>query len=840
MTRSSADLATTFDDLIRDYYGRIDSKPVLTVEEVVAGYYGRPVAPRRRWPLRQASGIAASGALSLRSDDGETLRQRRHARARVASAFEAVAAIPPNEDEYVVGGASPDAPSASSGVSSPTPAAGLPGASVASPGPAPTLTGRAGPSAKVQAPAPPLRTVAAASMAEGEDVTAEYLVDVRDPLAAPDASATPAAPTASRAAVPEPPTVSPSVPRAAPGPPPTAGAASVPPHLRLVPPLSQTATVEEAELAADMEAILSGQKIFNPSTGQLADRQRLVAEQTSHEPEPPDTADPASAPPRPAAEAPNEQAIFDRIAQSMQYANAYDLGTVELENRFASFDRDGEALRQANAAKAAANARNGDERPADERVGSEDFIRDLDAIREARADVSTPEVMAPDLPDAPDIPSIATPSSVADWTDDPDRDSACGTSALQLALTESTDDYSQPLFDTGEHVIAGGDLFPNRLRLGRQPGVAFSYGQLIAMADLYESVDQMLQADPAELNRVKALVDRSTQYYRGNKATRSLDVSNDEWDRATGGRYLRLAEDNYDHFSPNVLFNDAVARTANRRANNQSSWRAHHMRAIGEAQRFFAGNPAADAVPEWALTVNAFGDHFLTDAFASGHLISKELMIAYFRSNFYDGRSLKPAARTFFQRVAEQAFVGEVRRRFSALETTDYPVCAWGWCLRWHPNINSVDRFRSLLIAAAEQEPEKVANFAVKALHDKLNREGIEVTNGAGDGTWKLTGDGHMNAKTLAVMRKAVQASVANVQDRTVPAGIRDFTPYWDKVWTFVPRLTPASQTRLTALVREYTSPTSTALSTAAAEVIRSQVDSLINVLIREGKLKPA
>ena len=33
------------------------------------------------------------------------------------------------------------------------------------------------------------------------------------------------------------------------------------------------------------------------------------------------------------------QAIFDRIARSMQYAGAYDLGEVELENRFADFDR---------------------------------------------------------------------------------------------------------------------------------------------------------------------------------------------------------------------------------------------------------------------------------------------------------------------------------------------------------------------------------------------------------------------------------------------------------------------------------------------------------------------
>ena len=829
MTHSSANLATTFDELIRDYYGRIDSKPVLTVEEVVAGYYGRPFAPRRGRRFLPTTGAGASGALSLRSDDGEVLRQRRPGRAPAAYAIEASAATPTTEEEYIVGSASSDGAAGSSGAAARMPAAARQDAAAAAPVPAPVPAPVGGAEGRTPATSRsgPKAVGAAGSLSASDDVTAEYLVDVRDPLA----SAAPPPPIAASGLPATPPGSLPGVP----GPSPTAEAASTRSHLTLLPPVSRATTVEEAELAADIEAILSGQKVYDQSTGDLADRKGLVAAQTQHEPEPPDPADAASTPPRPAADAPNEQAIFDRIAQSMQYANAYDLGEVKLDNRFAAFDRDGEALQRANEAKAAARARVGDERPTEQRVGSEDFIRDLDAIREAKAEVTTP-----DLPEAPDIPSIATPSSVADWTDDPNRDAACGTSALQLALSEATDDYSQPLFDTGEHVMAGGDLYPNRLRLGRQPGVAFSYGQLIAMADLFESVDQMLQADPAELNRVKTLVDRSTQYYRTNKATRSLDVSNDEWDRATGGRYLRLAEENYDHFSPNGLFNDAVARTANRRANNQSSWRAHHMRAMGEAQRFFASNPAADAVPEWALTVNAFGDHFLTDAFASGHLISKELMIAYFRSSFYDGRSLKPAARSFFQRVAEQAFVGEVRRRFSALETTNYPVCAWGWCLRWHPNINSVDRFRSLLVAAAEQEPEKVANFAVKALHDKLNREGIEVTNGAGDGTWTLTGDGYMNAKTLAVMRKAVQASVANVLDRTVPAGIRDFTPYWDKVWKYVPRLTPASQTRLTALVREYTSPTSTALSTAAAEVIRGQVDSLINVLLREGKLKPA
>jgi uncharacterized protein YycO len=36
----------------------------------------------------------------------------------------------------------------------------------------------------------------------------------------------------------------------------------------------------------------------------------------------------------------NEHAIFDKISQSMQYANSYDLGSIDLENRFESFDRE--------------------------------------------------------------------------------------------------------------------------------------------------------------------------------------------------------------------------------------------------------------------------------------------------------------------------------------------------------------------------------------------------------------------------------------------------------------------------------------------------------------------
>jgi hypothetical protein len=188
--------------------------------------------------------------------------------------------------------------------------------------------------------------------------------------------------------------------------------------------------------------------------------------------------------------------------------------------------------------------------------------------------------------------------------------------------------------------------------------------------------------------------------------------------------------------------------------------------------------------------------------------------------------------------VAKKAFTGAVKERFSALETVDYPVCKWGWCLKWHPNINSLDRFETLLLTAAEQEPEKVGNVAVRALHDRLNKTGIEVVNAAGDPAWKLTGDEFLSDKTLAIMRKAVQQSVDNVNDPSIQSSNLDFGQYYDRVWRYVPQLTPASKQQVTNLVHEYTNPRSTVLSDAAAELIKDQVEMLIRTLLREGKLK--
>ena len=247
---------------------------------------------------------------------------------------------------------------------------------------------------------------------------------------------------------------------------------------------------------------------------------------------------------------------------------------------------------------------------------------------------------------------------------------------------------------------------------------------------------------------------------------------------------------------------------------------------------------------ERALIINAFGDHFLTDAFAAGHLINKEVMIDRFKSAFLSGGGLSAAAEKFFDRVADTAWTGELAAKFSKLETVEYPTVHVPWYIAlvpgglplagrdvpvpFHPNIDSASRFASVLKEAAKQQPDRVGNLILKALHDYLNEHGIEVTNGAGDGTWMLPGDGTLMvgtggltpgnlAKNLGIMRKAVQQSIDDINSPSIRASNLNFQPFFDGVWRYVPVLTSASQKQMAALIRDYSDPASATLVRAAA-----------------------
>ncbi|GEM_PF-3053020 len=625
-------------------------------------------------------------------------------------------------------------------------------------------------------------------------VQAEYGIDLFRPMQ-PETSAAPSAPAApasqavkgaapapaSRPSDPSPASTAnpPAIPSAIPSASPSAPSGSSDP--------AAEATTTEADFLADMQRIFTGKAAYDPES------KTTVAKDRSAPSAPPPTAPSrASAPP---ASNPSD-AIFERIAQSMQYANAYDIGTVELENRFADFDKTAELRKKADADKKARSAAPSvSQSQSHHNTGSSEFIEDLDAIRRQKAPV------------------------------------ILGTVSPNL---------SRPFYDTGEHVLTGGNYYPDQLRVGANPGVAFSYGQIISMADLFENVDQMMSADAGQLARLKQLIERSTAYYAGNKANPALDVGDGEWDKVTGGRYLQLAEMNFEHFSPNFLYrNAAFAKSANRYGNNKSAWEAYHTRAIREAQAVGLAPASPNSSPllplEIPLITNAFGDHFLTDAFAAGHLINKEAIAEYWKATFFQGGKLRPAAEGFFSRLAAKAFtLGTVKEKFSNLETVEWKG------IIFRPNINSPSRFASVLSAIAEEQPDRISNMVVKAIHDRFNKDGVEVYNNAGHKPWLLTGDGSLNAENKGIMQQAVAQSIANINDPSIMVSNLDLPPMLEKVWRYTPQLTAASQQKVQGIIAQYMDPTGNLLVDAAADIISRKVDLLISELIKAHALKPA
>jgi hypothetical protein len=530
------------------------------------------------------------------------------------------------------------------------------------------------------------------------------------------------------------------------------------------------------DLKADMRAILGGDAQSSATP---------AAQQT-----------PPADPGRPMPDAPNTHSVFEAIAQSMQYANSFDLGTFDLQGRFNQFDR-------------------------------------VDDARRGRSTPAQAETV-PTIPadDYRDVYHMNGP-----WSDLPGRRGGCGPSGLAMSVAP---ERSLTMFDTGEHVLTAGDLYVDQLRVGSDGSVLLSYGQILSMPDLFESVDELRAADPAELRRLKDLIVANTTFYREGKRNPSLDVSNERWDVETNGRYLQLAEDNYSHFSPPSVIGVEFTTT---RSDNRSEWIKYHHRAAHEMRALLEANPAAPQ-PTSAMGTNAFGDHFLTDAFAAGHMVNKELIIDRFRRNFFNGAHLNDAGKNFFSQVAKKSFHGRVAAEISKLETASYPLCVWGFCIPWRPNIDSADLFAKVLQQAAEAEPVKIGNLAAKALHDHLNRTGVAVTNDAGD-AWTVFGDGHMNddnpkGKSLEIMRRAVQQSVDNMLDPAILAPTLDMVPLIERVFRYLPKITPTGLTQVTQALATYTDPTSAKLVDAAAALVGSQLDSLVKQLLKSGKLQNA
>lgn len=414
--------------------------------------------------------------------------------------------------------------------------------------------------------------------------------------------------------------------------------------------------------------------------------------------------------------------------------------------------------------------------------------------------------------------------------------------------------YSKPLYDTGEHAILG--EFINTAISGPLANVhallptttysvntvPFTYGQIITLGDFYENYTNCQSANPAELNRLKVLITRSEDHYKNTIlgiGGRTGDVGTDDWSsptRGIGSRYIDLALANNSHFAP------PPSGTTSRLTNNKASWESYHNQAIRAAR---TGTNSDDL--DIAYPINAFGDHFLTDAFSAGHLINKEQVMNRFIANVTTSGRVNAAGARMLERIADGALaIPAINSKLGRFEVVSDHWYEPNWDLNdtgtFYPEV-FYRVLKAVMEDTANNGAQQIANLAVKAVHDYLNNyqtggvKGVPVRNNKGN-SWNLTGDGTLNPANIQIIQLAVKQSVLNIED-SITNGSTPVATFYQRVWDYVPDLNhPATRTVVDNAITTFTTPSSGDLITKAVSLIGTELDTLLNKLLAAGRIR--
>jgi hypothetical protein len=226
----------------------------------------------------------------------------------------------------------------------------------------------------------------------------------------------------------------------------------------------------------------------------------------------------------------------------------------------------------------------------------------------------------------------------------------------------------------------------------RVKGVELTVGDIIAMAgDFYPSPTDLMNADPEELKEIRAAMkDEREGRLKGGKANERYQELTLKYirlgKRAGANTFIGMAKVNAPHFTPT----------------NRAAWKDLHKQALKAGRAAGKDQARLDA----ALLIDTFGGHFLTDAFASGHLFDKKKL----EQEISAWLAKNPVAPTNPEMISYYAIIGG-----------------------------------------------NMPQVILKNIHDRLNAEGVEVSNRRGI-TWKTFGDDHLKdaAESLRIGALAV------------------------------------------------------------------------------------
>ncbi len=324
-------------------------------------------------------------------------------------------------------------------------------------------------------------------------------------------------------------------------------------------------------------------------------------------------------------------------------------------------------------------------------------------------------------------------------------------------------------FEGAEHMDLGNAAYGSQmLTVG---GVTLPAGAFTAMQGdffgTWAELERTCRTNPALINEYYQILQREGRLrdaHRRDPANNPEPDSNGPIMLAGGGaratEYLGLASTNFNHFSDQSADSDALFRVAaalnpgyraeidaarGKFGMNIGQWLTNHMTA---AQRTFLDGTQGKEFGGGAVAMDAGALHYLTDAFAAGHM-----------------RTPRTAMFAEYKRVFQAAARAQVNHAADAIPDT-IDVTAWvrqgvhnlspallqrgaDWAAAQLPamtiNLTAMKAAaRAKLLPIADSIGEtiasSVAGFSAKVLHDYDNEHGIDVFNDAGE-RWTAKGD---------------------------------------------------------------------------------------------------